>query len=153
MRAEKARQRAARQMGRAENDHAGENNGSDEDRQRLGKEEDKSTPLGSDGEESDLDFEDLVRLYGTATFQARGLSCQTPANITSCSCLICAQTCSILIIAGTMRCAPCDAQQGHCLRFIGDGQHQVEMLMRTMRKKRVDKSIPKGSITWSWHSF
>ena len=53
-------------MGRAENDHAGENNGSDEDRQRLGKEEDKGTPLGSEGEESDVDFEDLVRLYGTA---------------------------------------------------------------------------------------
>lgn len=66
LRAEKALQRAALQMGRAEINHAGENNGSDEDRQGLGKEEDKGTPHGSDGEESEMDFEDLVRLYGTA---------------------------------------------------------------------------------------
>ncbi len=52
-------------MSRAENDHAGENNGNDEDRQGLGKEDDQGTPHGSDGEESDMDFEDLVRLYGT----------------------------------------------------------------------------------------
>lgn len=122
LRAKHALHRAARQMGTAQNDHAGEN-GSDEDPNGLGREEDQGTRYRSDSEESDIDFKDLVRLYGTAPkFQARGLSWRT--KISSCPSLICAHTCSALIIAR----APCDAPQAHCLRLIDDGKHKLEML-------------------------
>eukprot|EP00802_Teleaulax_amphioxeia_P009713 Tamp_09734.p1 GENE.Tamp_09734~~Tamp_09734.p1 ORF type:complete len:594 (+),score=133.74 Tamp_09734:118-1782(+) len=67
LRAETALHRAARLRGRAEGGHAGPG---DEDHagaaahRGLGEDEDGETSRESDGDESDMDFEDLVRLYG-----------------------------------------------------------------------------------------